>query len=134
MDPPARGGGVFPWIEVARGAPYFVTEEGVPWTPVGQNDAVTWPDLRGLFRRRDTAAVERYLGMLAAHGVTCLRLMLEYCQRESRYLEQPAGRFKPNMIQLWDDLLGGCERHGLRVLLTPFDTFWLWQRWGVPSL
>ena len=22
-----------------------------------------------------------------------------------------------------------CEEHGLRLLLTPFDTFWLWIRW-----
>jgi mannan endo-1,4-beta-mannosidase len=68
--------------------------------------------------------------MLAAHGVTCLRLMLEYSQSESRYLEQPAGRFKPNMVRLWDDMLALCERHGLRVLLTPFDTFWMWKRWA----
>lgn len=67
--------------------------------------------------------------MLAQHGVTCLRLMLEYCHGEHRYLEQPAGVFKPAMVQLWDDLFALAERYGLRLLLTPFDTFWMWRRW-----
>jgi hypothetical protein len=34
-----------PWIEVAPGAPYFQTDRGESWTPIGQNDAVTWPEL-----------------------------------------------------------------------------------------
>lgn len=123
-----RTGRLLPWVQVAPRAPYFITETGEPWTPIGQNDAVTWIGLRGIFRARDLPAVEDYLRMLAAHGVTCLRLMLEYAQGECRYLEQPAGRFKPNMVRLWDDLLPLCERHGLRVLLTPFDTFWMWRR------
>ena len=33
------------------------------------------------------------------------------------------------MVQLWDDLFALCERHGLRILLTPFDTFWTWLHW-----
>ncbi|MCL4403065.1 MAG: hypothetical protein M1436_10470 [Acidobacteria bacterium] len=121
--------GTLPWIRVARGAPYFVTEEGDPWTPIGQNDAISWPDLEGAFRRKNLPAVEAYFRFCAAHGVTCLRLMLEYSQKESRYLEQPAGRFKPHVVALWDDLFQLAERHGVRFLLTPFDTFWMWRRW-----
>jgi hypothetical protein len=121
--------GLLPWIQVAPGAPYFVTEDGYPWTPIGQNDAITWPDMRGCFRRKDLAGVERYFRTLAAHGVTCLRLMLEYAQTEHRYLEQPAGVFKPNMVAVWDDLFALAERYGLRFLLTPFDTFWMDHRW-----
>jgi mannan endo-1,4-beta-mannosidase len=118
-----------PWIEVAKGAPYFITDQGEDWAPIGQNDAITWPDLHGLFRQRNLAAVETYLTMLAAHGVTCLRLMLEYCHGEHRYFEKPIGRFQPNMIRMWDALFGLCEKHGLRILLTPYDTFWMWLRW-----
>jgi mannan endo-1,4-beta-mannosidase len=33
------------------------------------------------------------------------------------------------MVQLWDDLVALCERHGLRLLLTPFDTFWMYLHW-----
>ena len=118
-----------PWIEVAKDAPYFTTDEGKDWTPIGQNDAITWPELAGIFRRKDLAGVESYLQMLSSHGVTCLRLMLEYCQGENRYFEKPAGYFQPNMIRLWDDLFLLCEKYRLRILLTPYDTFWMWIRW-----
>ena len=119
-----------PWIEVAKDAPYFVTDQGADWTPIGQNDAITWPELKGLFLRKDLERAETYLQMLAQHGVTCLRLMLEYCQGENRYFENPIGHFQPNMVRLWDDLFALCEKHGLRILLTPYDTFWMWLRWS----
>ncbi len=117
------------WIKRAAGAPYFMDDTGEDWTPVGQNDAITWPELAGLFRRRDLPGVEAHLRYLRRSGVTCLRLMLEYCHREHRYLERPTGRFVPDMVRLWDDLFRLCERVGLRVLLTPFDTFFTWLRW-----
>jgi mannan endo-1,4-beta-mannosidase len=116
-------------ITVQPGLPYFTTVTGDPWTPIGHNDAVTWPELAGLFRRRDLPAVERHLEWLKAHGVTCIRLMLEYCHHEHRYLEKPVGRFVPNMVRLWDDLFAMLERVGMRVLLTPYDTFFMWIRW-----
>ena len=121
--------GSLSWIETVPGLPYFVTEQGEAWHPVGHNDAVSWPELNGLFRRRDVTGVERHLLRLKESGVTCLRLMLEYCHRDHRYLERPVGRFVPAMVQLWDDLFALCERVGLRILLTPFDTFFTWQRW-----
>ncbi len=118
-----------PWIQVASGAPYFITEAGEPWTPVGQNDAISWVELKGLFQRRDLPAVEAHLRYLKQHGVTCLRLMMEYAQVRHRYIERPIGTFVPSMVQLWDDLFSLCERIGLRILLTPFDTFWTWLHW-----
>ena len=124
----AAGTGL-PWVQVAPSAPYFITEDGAPWHPVGQNDAISWPELQGLFRRRDLPGVDRHLAWLAAHGVTCLRVMMEYAQVRHRYLENPVGRFVPAMVELWDDFVALCERHGLRLLLTPFDTFWMYLRW-----
>lgn len=118
-----------PWIETRSGLPYFVTERGTAWTPIGHNDAITWPELAGLFRRRDLEGVKRHLVALKTHGVTCIRLMLEYCQGEHRYFEKPAGRFVPNLVRLWDDLFALLEEVGLYVLLTPFDTFFTWTRW-----
>ena len=38
-----------PWIEVADNAAYFATDTGDDWTPIGQNDAITWPELAGAF-------------------------------------------------------------------------------------
>ncbi|WP_220149820.1 hypothetical protein [Sphingomonas aracearum] len=118
-----------PWIEVAPHAPYFVDDTGANWTPIGQNDAISWPELAPLFRRRDLAAVERHLAWLVDHGVTCLRLMIEYAQVRHRYFERPAGVVVPAMVRLWDDLFALCERAGLRILLTPVDTFWMWLHW-----
>lgn len=118
-----------PWIERVPGAPYFVTEDGKPWTPIGQNDAITWPDLKNLFLRKDVAQVEGHLKWLKSHGVNVLRLMLEYSQTNHRYLERPVGKFQPHMVQLWDDLFFLCEKHELRILLTPMDTFWMWLKW-----
>jgi mannan endo-1,4-beta-mannosidase len=118
-----------PWIEVRPNTPYFVTEAGEDWMPIGQNDAITWPELAGAFRRRDLPSVEQYFAQLQASGVTVLRLMLEYCHTEHRHLERPLGVFQPNMVRLWDDLFALCERYGLRLLLTPYDTFWMWLHW-----
>lgn len=119
-----------PWIETIPNTPYFVTEAGDDWMPIGQNDAITWPDLAGAFRRRDLPSVERYFTHLQQSGVTVLRLMLEYCHTGHRHLERPVGVFQPNMVRLWDDLFALCEQYGLRLLLTPYDTFWMWLHWS----
>jgi hypothetical protein len=110
------------------GRAYFVTEEGAAWTPVGYNDSLAWPELAPLTRRRDVKAVDRHLAWLAAHGVTVIRLMLE-CAHQGRWLEQPVGSFNRVTVRFWDDLFVLCARHGLRLLLTPYDTFWTWKRW-----
>ena len=119
------------WIERAPGRPYFVTDAGAPWTPIGQNDAVSWPEWRGLVHRRDLNAVERHLAHLRDSGVTCLRFMLEYAQTGEHFFEQPAGIFNPAMVQLWDDLFRLAATAGLRILLTPFDTYFHWVRWDL---
>ena len=116
-----------PWITVSPGAPYFQTDGGEAWHPIGQNDAVSWHELNPLFRRRDFRVVEAHFAYLAAHGVTCMRLMLEYAQVRHRYFESAPGVWSPNMVRLWDDLFALAERHGIRILLTPFDTFFLWS-------
>ena len=33
------------------------------------------------------------------------------------------------MVQMLDDLVGLCRQVGLRLLLTPFDTFFTWNNW-----
>ncbi|MEO6550285.1 MAG: hypothetical protein ABIN94_19935 [Ferruginibacter sp.] len=118
------------WVQVAKNAPYFIMDDGNSWTPVGQNDAITWPELKGIFSGKDIATAETYFQLLVDNGVTCLRLMLEYCQGDHRYFEKPVGNFNPRMIRMWDHIFVLCEKYGLRILLTPFDTFWMWLRWS----
>lgn len=116
------------WVERTPNAPYFQTEDGTAWHPIGQNDAISWKELNPLFGRKNVPAVEAYLAMLAAHGVTCMRLMLEYAQVRHRYFETAPGKWSRNVVQFWDDLFALCEKHRLRILLTPFDTFWMWLK------
>ncbi|HYF64832.1 MAG TPA: hypothetical protein VD886_18550 [Herpetosiphonaceae bacterium] len=118
-----------PPIRVAPGGRYFETADGQPFLLIGANDAISWAGLAGLYRRRDVDGAAAYLADLAAHGITVLRLMLEYCQEDGWYFEQPAGTPDPAMLQYWDDLFGLCERLGLRVLLAPWDNFWMARRW-----
>ena len=120
---------MLPWIKTYPGHSYFFTETGDSWIPVGQNDAITWPDLQGLFRNKNPSQAEKYLKMLHEHGVNCMRLMMEYCHTENRYLENPAGHFQPNMIRLWDDMFALADKHRIHFLITPFDTFWMKRRW-----
>ena len=120
---------VHEWIRCADGSPYFETDRGRSWTPVGYNEAITWPNIAPLYRRRDPAVVERHFARLRDHGVTCLRLMLDYNQVRARHLESRCGQFSPAMVRLWDDLIALGEVYGIRFLLTPFDTFWMARRW-----
>ncbi|HYF24090.1 MAG TPA: hypothetical protein VD929_11900 [Caulobacteraceae bacterium] len=124
-----RGAPRMPWVQVAPDAPYFVTEDGAPWTPIGQNDAITWLEFRGLWGRTDLDAFERHVTWLRDSGVTVMRLMLEYAQYRKAHFERPIGRWRPEMVRLWDDVVMVCERVGMRLLLTPVDTFWTWLRW-----
>jgi hypothetical protein len=120
--------GPLPWVRLAPGRRYFETEDGRPFLIIGQNDALTWPELDGLLGRRDVSAVDRHLAWLKAHGVTTLRVMLEYVG-DGLYLEHRPGEFDAVTVQAIDDLVVLCERHGLRLLLTPFDTFFTWVFW-----
>lgn len=117
-----------PWVRVAERAPYFTTDEGRPWTPIGHNDAIAWPPLALALTRPQEAA--SYFAMLARHGSTCIRLMLEYSQANHHTLERPVGRFQPRMIARWDHIFALAEQYRVRLLLTPFDTFWMWKRWN----
>jgi mannan endo-1,4-beta-mannosidase len=125
---PGPVGRPLPWVRLGPGRRYFETEGGEPFLIIGQNDALTWPELEGLLGRRDLPGVDRHLAWLKAHGVTTLRVMLEYVG-DGLFLERSCGEFDPVTVQAVDDLVALCEQHGLRLLLTPFDTFFTWVMW-----
>ncbi len=120
-----------PWIERAPGAPYFRTDHGQTWTPIGGNESIAWFEFRGLVGRWDLDQVRAHLRWLAANGVTCLRLMMEDAETGAFFLEQPAGVFNPVVVQMWDDLFALMREAGLRALLTPLDTFFHFVRWDI---
>jgi hypothetical protein len=117
-----------PWVRASAHSPYFELECGTAWHPVGHNDAITWDCLSDAVSTAERT--RQYFATLRRSGVTVLRVMLEYAQRNGRYLERPAGRFTARAIRTWDRLFALAEEYGVRFLLTPFDTFWMWKRWA----
>jgi hypothetical protein len=118
-----------PWIKISKSGPYFTDENGTDWAPLGFNEAMNWPNLNNLIDRRETNSVERYFQMLSDHGVTCLRLMMEDCHKEGFFLETTVGEFSPRVVQFWDDLFLLCSKYKIRLLIAPYDTFWMWINW-----
>ena len=117
-----------PYIRRSPNSPYFIDETGASWMPLGHNEATEWPSLRGLYEDGKIGEAESYIRMMVEHGVTCLRLMLEDCQFDDHYFENPVGVWNPRVIRFFDLLFELCRRYGLRLLLTPFDTYWMWIR------
>lgn len=117
------------YVRVAPGGRYFTTEDGRPFLVVGHNDALPWPNMHNLKNEQDVATTEAYIKMLAEHGVTVMRVMLEYGQNQSWYFEKPVGNYLPEAVLYWDDLIGLCERYGMRLLVLFWDTFFLSRRW-----
>lgn len=117
------------FISVAPGHRYFQDEDGQGFIVIGENDAISWPGLATLMGRVSADSTERYVMDLRAHGVTVSRVMIEYAQYSSTYLENPVGTFTPAVVQFWDDFIPMAEKHGLYLLLTPYDTFWQAKNW-----
>lgn len=118
------------YISVAPDGRYFVDEQGQGFIVIGQNDGVPWPGLATLLNGISPEATEAYIQDLRAHGVTVSRVMIEYAQEPHTYLEDPVGTFSPSVVQFWDDFIALSEKHGLYLLLTPYDTFWQAKNWG----
>ncbi|MDQ6694691.1 MAG: DUF4038 domain-containing protein, partial [Chloroflexota bacterium] len=118
-----------PYVRVAPGGRYFVTEDGKPFLVIGHNDAMPWPNMHNLHYENDIATTEAYIKMLVEHGVTVIRVMLEYVQDTKWFFERPVGTVLPEAVLYWDDLVGLCERYGLRLLVLFWDTFFLSKRW-----
>ncbi len=115
-------------VRVAPGRRYFVTEEGAPFLVIGHNDAMPWPGLVPLREERTEVAGEDYLRMLAEHGVTVLRVMLEYGSDDWLF-EDPAGCPRPEAVRYWDRLIRLCEHWGVRLLAVFWDTYHLYREW-----
>lgn len=117
------------YISVTSSGRYFQDERRQGFLAIGQNDAITWPGLHELLRRDDPAATEQYIVNLRENGVTVSRVMMEYAQFKKGWLEHTLGLFSPTITRFWDEFIPLCEKHGLYLLLTPYDTFWQVRNW-----
>lgn len=118
-----------PYVQVAPSGRYFMTEDGKPFLVVGHNDAMPWPNMHNLHYEQDISTTESYIKHLVEHGVNVMRVMLEYVQDRHWFFERPVGNYLHESVLYWDDLVGLCERHGMRLLVLFWDTFFLSRRW-----
>ncbi len=124
-----RDPGSMAYVRVAPGGRSFMTEGGAPFLVIGHNDAMPWPTLHHMHYEEDIATTEAYIRMLAEHGVTVLRIMLEYAQEQDWFFENPVGQPVSAAVLYWDDLIGLCERYRIRLLVMFWDTFFMSRRW-----
>ena len=108
----------------------FIFPDGSVGIAVGQNDGYPWPGLDRLWLYGDVAHTDSYIKDLRAHGVNVMRIMVEYAQSPSQFLENPLGTYSPSVVAFWDRFLPICERYGMTVLMTPWDTFWMNKPWS----
>jgi mannan endo-1,4-beta-mannosidase len=109
----------------------YLEFRGEPFIPVGFNDAVSWGNL--LWLRGPSAFItEEYFARLAEHGLNTLRIMMSYSQDASgEYeLEGPLGTYRPDAVAQWDRIFELAETHGIMLLLTPWDPFWMERTWA----
>ena len=112
------------------GRTILVDEAGQGFLVIGQNDGTPWPGLVTLLNGASPDATEAYIKDLRAHGITVSRIMIEYAQEPYTYLEDPVGTFNPSVVEFWDQFIALAEKHGLYLLLTPYDTFWQAKNWN----
>jgi mannan endo-1,4-beta-mannosidase len=103
----------------------FVFPNGTITVPIGENDGYPWPGLNDLWLRGDRAATDAYVLKLRNSGVNVMRIMLEAAGSNSEFLENPIGTYNPKVLAFWDTFFDICEKRGMTVLLTPWDTFWM---------
>jgi mannan endo-1,4-beta-mannosidase len=114
------------WLRVMPGGHYFVHQNGKPFIPIGANHNPDWPELEQsnpLARDYDPARTDRWFAHMAANGVNVIRLMVE--TPPSGNLEEPVGLFRPEHVIWLDHVFAAARKHGVRLWVTPYDTFWM---------
>lgn len=113
------------FVRPMPGGRYFQVG-GKPWTPVGYNHNPDWTELAKadpLSPEHDPKAADKWMAKLAANGVNLLRMMVE--TPPSGNLEESPGQFRPEHVMWLDTVVLAARKHGIRLWLTPWDTFWM---------
>lgn len=120
------------YLQPAPGGRFFVDSEGKPYLPVGYNHNPDWPEMSPSNPQWDNYNPQRthaYFAELKANGVNLVRLMLE--TPTSGAMEDPIGTFVPEHIVWVDNVFAAARKHGIRLMVIPWDTFWMNQRWDI---
>ncbi|MDR3689758.1 MAG: cellulase family glycosylhydrolase [Fimbriimonas sp.] len=114
------------WLTIMKGGRYFAHRDGKPFIPIGANHNPDWPELVESDPLRDDydpARTDRWFAKLAANGVNVIRLMVE--TPPSGNLEDPVGTIRPEHLIWLDNIVRSARDHGIRLWMTPYDTFWM---------
>lgn len=118
------------YIRTAPGARYFTHADGRPFIPIGYNHNPDWAKLlecNPCIPGYDPRVTDRFFGRLKASGVNLVRLMVE--TPPSGCIEDPIGTFRPEHVRWIDHIVTFARKHDIRLMVTPWDTFWMNLRW-----
>lgn len=118
------------YVRVMPGGRYFVHADGRPFIPIGYNHNPDWTKFDEANPSRevyDPTLPDRYMAHLRERGVNVIRLMIE--TPPSGNLEEPVGLFSPEHVRWIDTIVLAARKHDIKLLITPWDTFWMNRRW-----
>ena len=122
------------FIQVMPKGRFFQHVDGVPFTPIGYNHNPDWePFVLANPSREDyePEVSDRYMAHLHDSGVNVIRLMIE--TPPSGNLEDPIGIFSPEHVRWIDNIFLSARKHQIKLIITPWDTFWMNLRWETTS-
>jgi mannan endo-1,4-beta-mannosidase len=114
------------WVKPMPGGRYFVDAKGAPFLELGYNHNPDWAELEQanpLHDEYDPKRTDRWFANLQNHGVNIVRLMVETPQ--SGNLEEKVGTFRYEHMRWLDTIVTSARTHGIRLMVTPYDTFWM---------
>jgi mannan endo-1,4-beta-mannosidase len=114
------------WVRPMPGGRYFVTGKGTPFLPLGYNHNPDWPPLEFAHLLHDdyrADAADKWFAKLKAHGLNLVRLMVE--TPPSGNVEEKPGTFRYEHMLWLDQVVKAARKHGIRLMVTPYDTFWM---------
>lgn len=115
-----------PPVAVLPGGRAFQAADGKPYVPIGYNHNLDWTELEKantLADDYDPNAADRWFAKLAANGVNLVRMMVE--TPPSGNLEEKVGTFRYEHMLWLDRVVAAARKSGVRLMLTPYDTFWM---------
>lgn len=118
------------FIKPFPGGRFFAHSDGKPYIPLGFNHNPDWSKLVEANPMRDDYAPEvtdQWFATLAQNGTNLVRLMVE--TPPSGNMEDPVGTFLPEHMRWLDHVVTSARKHGIRLMVTPYDTFWMNNRW-----
>ncbi|HVL40287.1 MAG TPA: hypothetical protein VM328_12930, partial [Fimbriimonadaceae bacterium] len=118
------------FVRVMTGGRHFTHSDGRAFIPIGYNHNPDWTTLRHSdpdAESYDPKVTDRWFQNLKDHGVNLVRLMIE--TPTSGNLEETIGVLEPEHVLWLDNVFLAARKHGVKLMVTPYDTFWMNQRW-----